>query len=47
MADKTRPWSLTSKQNDTPRGAMTIPSHRQKTKERAVAQILEITTSPK
>ena len=47
MADKTRPWSSTSKQNDTPRDVMTVLRHCQKTKDWAVAQILEITPSPK
>ena len=31
MADKTRPWSSTNKWNDTPRDAMTVPRHCQKT----------------
>ena len=33
--------------NDTPRYAMQIPRHCQKAKEWSVAQILEITPSPK
>ena len=47
MADKStliRPWSSISKLNDTPRGAMTVPRHCQKTKEWVVAQFLEIST---
>ena len=43
-ADKTRPWSSISKWNDTPRGAMTVSRHCEKTKEWVVAQILKIST---
>ena len=42
---QTKPWSQISKWNDTPRGAVTVPSHCLKTMELAVAQILE-TSAP-
>ena len=39
-----RPWFSISKLNDIQRGAMTVPRHRQKTKEWAVAQFLQISS---
>ena len=44
MADKsnsTKSWSSVCKLNDTPRGAMKISKHYQKTKEGVVPQLLE------
>ena len=48
MADKStliRHWSSICKWHDTPRGAMRVSRHCQKTKEWAVGQIPEIATS--
>ena len=44
MMDKsnsTKPWSPIHKLNNTPRGAMTVPRHCQKTEEWVVPQLLE------